>query len=198
MPPSPETPLAELVSRAGAGDRGAFETLDRVVGTRLQLYVQRIAATVVGGDCDVEDLMQLVLARVWRGLPSLDYRDAPRFYRWLTTVADRVVTDRARYLAALKRGTAGSLEAGADEFVLDPADPTTSVGTRLARREECQRVMAAVAALPEGQRVVLERHLIDGWSLAEIGESLDLSKNAVWERLHRGMSGLRAEMGSTQ
>lgn len=41
---------------------------------------------------------------------------------------------------------------------------------------------------------VAERHLLVGQSLAEIAQALGVQRNAVWERLHRGLGRVRAAL----
>jgi RNA polymerase sigma factor (sigma-70 family) len=49
--------------------------------------------------------------------------------------------------------------------------------------------------MPERQREVVELHLLQGKSLAEVARLLGVSKNAVWERLQRGLERLREALG---
>ena len=42
--------------------------------------------------------------------------------------------------------------------------------------------------------MVIERHLLNGATLGDIAEELGITKNAVWERVQRGLAHLREAM----
>ena len=187
---------APLIARAAQGDAEAFARLCTPLSGRLLLYIRRRAGRALGGDCDEEDLLQTVLAQVWKLLPSFEYRGRQAFYRWLVVLAQGAVADRVKYVVAKGRGNVRHLESFVDEAPgqADPADPATSVSRRAARSEEFRRVEQALDGLEPRHREVVERYLLDGQSLATIAAELGVTKNAVWERLHRGTARLKAAM----
>lgn len=193
-PPDDERALAE---RARAGDAEAFARLVRPITVPLLVLLRRCGAAAFGGDCDEEDLLQVVLAKAWRLLPGFTFGGPGSFHRWLAAIARAAVLDRRKYRAARRRGPDIHVEsvdsAGADGFFV-PAD-VTSIPRAAARREEARRVETALARLPETQREVIERHLLLGDSLGEIAAALGIRKNAVWERLHRGLASVRESLG---
>lgn len=185
---------------AGSGTLGrvpspeAFEALILPHLERLALHVRRSASSVVGADCDEEDVVQTALATAWRLFPDLEPRGPEATWGWLRQLADHAVSDRVKYVRA--KGRAGVRHAGtvAPEAALEPRDPTTSVTRLAARRDLRRRVDQVLRGLEPGQREVVVRHLLDGQTLAEIARGLGVTKNAAWERLHRGLLRLRGAL----
>lgn len=184
----------ELLRHARAGDAVAFGALVDRVAVRLLGFLRRSAGRSAAPDADEEDLLQTVLAHAWRLLPAFEDRGPESFYRWLVTIARHAIGDRRKYLDAKGRGIVNPI-GGADPVWSQIADSLTSVSRQAMRREAWERVAAALDALDEKHSVVVTLHLLEGLSLAEIGATLGITKNAVWERLHHGLAGLRARLG---
>jgi RNA polymerase sigma factor (sigma-70 family) len=151
---------------------------------------------VLNADCDAEDILQTVLARGWTLLPGFEVRDGMGdFYRWLARMAENVVGDRVRYLAAKGRGDVRHLEsepAGANGR--EPFDTATSIGSLAARREEVDALERALSALDPHLRESVTLHYLEGLSLSEVATRIGMSKNAAWKRLRAALQDLRARM----
>ena len=74
---TPETPEAELVARAAAGDGAAFEILMR----RHNQLLFRTARSYLRDDAEAEDALQDAYLRAWRALGS--FRAESRLSTWL-------------------------------------------------------------------------------------------------------------------
>lgn len=191
----------EIFRRASTGDSAAFCELVERHEAPLLLFVARHAGYRVGPDCSADDIVQVVLARAWKLLPSIEFRGDRAFYAWLVALARAALQDRAKYLDAKNRGSVRQLDSHSDGTAGGAPEPIaqqTSVSLRLSRREECERLSAALARLPDKYREVVERHVLEARSLSEIAGELGLTKNAVWERLHRAMARLRAILGTKE
>jgi RNA polymerase sigma-70 factor (ECF subfamily) len=55
---------------------------------------------------------------------------------------------------------------------------------------------AALAGLPDQQRAVIEMRVLDGRPYAEVAEGLAITPGAARVRAHRGLSTLRAALGT--
>lgn len=185
----------DLLNRARAGDPAAFGELVDKVAVRLLGFLRRSAGRSAAPDADEEDLFQTVLAHAWRLLPGFEDRGPESFYRWLVTIAKHSINDRLKYLDAKGRGAMHTV-GGDDGAWSQIADSLTSVSRCAMRRESWERVARALDTLDAKHSVVVTLHLLEGLSLAEIGASLGITKNAVWERLHHGLAGLRERLGS--
>lgn len=171
----------ELVSRAQKGDAGAYEILVR-------RHQQRIFA-VVGGilrrSGEVEDIAQQVFLKAYLSLKRFDQRAA--FGTWLYKIAVNECWDFLRkkkvrpllYEADLSedqsRQMTGAMENSA-------AGSGGDIRKRLELREQIERLFEAI---DERDRLMLILKEVEGFSVEEIGEILDLNVNTVKVRLFR-------------
>lgn len=75
-------------------------------------------------------------------------------------------------------------------------DPRTSVSRLFARRQDVERIAAAIAELPEEFRSVLEAFYVRGHSIDAIAVELSIPKGTVKSRLSRGREHLRRRLGT--
>lgn len=167
--------LAEMVERAGQGDRDAFEGVVRAASGRLYAIAYRILR-----DVDLaSDALQEALVKVWDDLPTL--RDPDRFDAW----AARILCRCCYRLAKRER-----------RHTLAPtADPpeTTAFEAELADQDEMERGFRRLS--PE-HRAVLVLHYYLGMTLGEVADTLDIPPGTVGSRLHYAMRSLRAALES--
>lgn len=168
-----------LAERAASGDRAAFAQLVR----QHQEGVARIARRLLGWDTEVEDVVQEVFVAMLRHLP--EFRGDCRLGTWLYRITVNECRRRRRgRLLRLRcwwgaRVTADG-EGGAERTAL--------------RKEAGTRVRAAVAALPHREREVVVLRYLEGLAVADVGEVLGLSRNAVDVRLCRARDRLRRSL----
>ena len=126
---------------------------------------------------DVDDVFQETAMRAWRSLPGRGGLRNPR--AWLLTIAYRSALDhRAR------RSRHAEFQDGPDEKLADPS-------CQAQRSEECRRVNAAVAELPEPIRDVVVLHYTGGMTLRETAQAMGISVGTAKSRLSRGLEQLR-------
>src|SRR5919204_809125 len=102
---------SELVSRAQAGDRLAFEELVR----RHAGHLHAVVARLVADRHEAEEVTQEAFLRAWRGIAA--FKGEARFFTWLY----RIGVNEARRRAERRVPAAGI--ASLDEHGVDPADP---------------------------------------------------------------------------
>ena len=173
---------AELVARAKQGDHDAYEALMR----EHERAAFRTAYVIVGSATDAEDVAQEAFVKAYRALGR--FRTGSPFRPWLL----RIVGNEARNH---RRGS------GRREFhqgraaALQPVASESGADAELLRREERRRLLAAVDALPDGERVAVVARYFAGLSDVEIGAALGLPRAAVKMRAWRGLQRLRRELG---
>jgi RNA polymerase sigma-70 factor (ECF subfamily) len=167
--------MTELVSRARAGDRDAFDLIAARSVDRL-FAIARLSLR----DADLaEDATQETLVRAWRDLPTL--RDVERFDAWLYRLLMRACTDAGR---ARRRWQAG--------LTLLHAEPVTGDRSReVADRDELDR---GLRRLPIEQRTLLVLRFYADLSVPEIAEIVGVPAGTVKSRLHYAMEALRAAL----
>jgi RNA polymerase sigma-70 factor, ECF subfamily len=181
-PDSEESLMAAYV----AGDRQAFARLFARVAPRVHAFFQRSFRDVSVAD----ELMQITFLKVHRARET--YRPDLPFRPWLFTVAGHVRRDewRKRYRLAEDAG----------EDALIAADENNAV-TRTRNQEETQdrrnEVRAAVEALPEIQRTILQLHRYEGLTFIEIAKMLETTPGAVRQHAFRAYETLRAQLSES-
>jgi RNA polymerase sigma-70 factor (ECF subfamily) len=131
---------ATLVDAAVAGDRAAFDVLVR----RHQRTIYGVCYRFAGDHADASDLAQDAFVRAYRGLAR--FKREAAFSTWLYRIAVNVCLTRA----AVKTPPHDPLE---------PLDLADVRGDRpddpLRRAQDAARVKAAIARLPEKQRMTV-------------------------------------------
>jgi len=169
--PEGEDDLASVVVAARAGAASAFGELHR----RFAGVVHGIAlARVAPGDAD--DVTQDVFVRVHRTLRSV--RDPAAFPAWICRVARSVAADHVR------RVRRRLPDAPLPQDRAAPPVPTSDAELR-------ERVLRALARLPEAYRETLLLRLAEGLPGPEIARRTGLTPDSVRVNLARGMAMLR-------
>ncbi|HPF87631.1 MAG TPA: RNA polymerase sigma factor [Candidatus Limiplasma sp.] len=146
-------------------DEQAFSTV--VQQQEDTLY--RIAFTVLHNDADCADALQDALLRAWRRLDTL--KDEQAFRSWMA----RIVINCSRDI--LRRRRLRTVEL--DETIAAP--PAND-----------QPLAEAIAALPEGLRLPITLHYMEGMSVKEVAQVMRLPQGTVKNRLFRGRARLAA------
>jgi RNA polymerase sigma-70 factor (ECF subfamily) len=170
----------EQVLAARTGDRRAFARLYRAWVPA----VHGVLVSMVRRD-EVRDLVQDVFLSALRSIGRLD--EPARFGPWLLTIA----RNRARDVHRSRRAA----EETASERVEEHPDPAARPGPEAdACREEADRALAALRALPDAYRETLALRLVEGLSGPEIARRTGLTPGSVRVNLCRGMKLLRERL----
>lgn len=168
--------ITALVRAAQHGDIGAF---GRVV-ERFQRMACAVAYTVVGDVHLAEDAAQEAFIEAYRCLPSL--REPAAFPAWFR----RIVLKRGDRLVRGKHPDTLPIETAAHVPSSHPGPP------HIAEAREAQRsVQAALAALPESDRVLVSLFHLGGYSQHEVASIVELPEQVVKKRLFRARQTLR-------
>ena len=183
LPPAPpavtirpvrsEVSDGELITRVGSGDRTAFEALYR----RYSRPVFGLALRRLGDRGRAEEAVQETFASVWRAAGSYRPERGPGA-PWLYAVARNAIVDNGR---ARREPPVEGIEEKAD--VDTPAERAESDWV-------AWRVHAALADLPDSERVVLELAYWGERSQSEIAEFLGIPLGTVKTRTRTGLARL--------
>ena len=172
----------QLWQASRAGDREAF---GRIV-ERYQSLVCALAYSGTGNLATSQDLAQEAFVAAWRQLGEL--REPAKLRSWLCGIVRNLAAGTVR--RDLRRGGAPqALDAVAEPISLDE-DPETQFVTR----EEETILWRALAGMPETYREPMVLFYREDQSIADVARQLDLSEDAVKQRLSRGRALLREEM----
>jgi RNA polymerase sigma-70 factor, ECF subfamily len=169
----------ELVRLSQEGTQAAFEELVR----RHQQRVFALVAGILRRPDDVEDIAQQVFLKAYLGIRRFDQRAA--FSTWLYKIAVNECWDYLRkrkvrpliYEADLSEEQVSRLDG-----IVSSSRPPEGPSARAETREILERMLQA---LPEQDRQLLVLKEIEGFSVQELAEILDLNVNTVKVRLFR-------------
>ncbi|MBI1810122.1 MAG: RNA polymerase sigma factor [Gemmatimonadetes bacterium] len=168
-----------LVARAAAGDRGAARALYDAHAARVHRLAFRLC-----GDADLAaDLTQDVFVQVFRQLKT--FRGESSFSTWLHRVAVTTSLNSMRKVRRLRQR----------EAELDDARDVID-GTATADPDLRAALARAIDALPEGLRVALVMHAIEGYTHMEIGEALGIAEGTSKKRVFDARAILREALAN--
>jgi RNA polymerase sigma-70 factor (ECF subfamily) len=172
-----------LMAAYVAGDERAFALLFRRTAPSIHGFFMRSFTSRATAD----DLMQTTFFKMHRA--RAQWRPERRLRPWLFSIAARVRLDELRRRYALREDAdPEAIERAADAAVAPAAeDPAEHADLAAA-------VQAALAALPESQRVVVHLHRFEDLTFAEIGAILGASEGAVKLRAFRAYAELRRRL----
>ena len=173
---------ADLVWRVRQRDKRAFVA----IVARYQGTVCGIALGILADFAESEDAAQEAFLTAWRKMDTL--REPERLRSWLCRIA------RNAALAQLRRRRGGHEELESASGVADES-PLPDEGT--ATREEAALVREALSKLPEQYRLPLVLYYREGQSVRMVAETLELTEDAVKQRLVRGREMLRERITGT-
>jgi RNA polymerase sigma-70 factor (ECF subfamily) len=176
LQPSNEEPRSDqdLIAAANLGDDGAFEALYQ----RHRDWVVNLAFRWTGDHGLALDVLQETFLYLLKRFPGFA----------LTCQLRSFLYPAVRNLAIGARRKAHRLQSSDDELSELAAPPPAPTGD--AARNQ---LAAVVSTLPEAHREVLLLRFVDGLSLAEIAQALEIPLGTVKSRLHNALDTLRRD-----
>ncbi len=173
---------ATLVSECLGGDRAAFGQIVE----RYQAMACAVAYSIVGELAASEDVAQEAFVAAWQHLASL--REPDKLRAWL---------------AGVVRNTAKSSARKRQHDLVQNAEPISAVATNAiapddlaAHSEEEALLGRALADVPEQFREPLVLYYREHQSVAEVAATMELSEDAVKQRLARGRQALKDQVAA--
>jgi len=165
---------ASLLERVGKADRAAFSALM----SRHYDAAYRVAYRMMGRAADCDDIVQDAFVKLWRNPGQIRQGQALR--AWLMRVVSNLAIDRLRRKPMLN----------ADE-VPEPVSDQAAPDMAALRNSVSSEVDAAIAGLPERQRMALIFVYYEGLSNREAASALELSVDALESLLARARRSLK-------
>ncbi|MES2707662.1 MAG: sigma-70 family RNA polymerase sigma factor [Verrucomicrobiota bacterium] len=173
---------AALALAAAVPDRAGKEAFVEIV-RRHQTAVGAVAWSVTGRIGLVDDIAQETFFKAWKRMATL--REPAKLRAWLTRIAHDCAVDAIQ-------GEKSHLPLHEPAPGLPAVCGSPAPDRAAAEAEEEALVWSSLAALPETLRTPLVLYYREGQSVAAVAEALDLSEDAVKQRLSRGRQALRA------
>src|SRR5580692_1863082 len=197
----------DLISRAQAGDDGAFRALTEPYLRELQVHCYRM----LGSFADAEDALQDTLLSAWQGLGGFEGRASLR--TWLY----RIATNRclnARRLNGRRPAKEWDvpgveppeptrlsevpwLQPYPNAYLNDALDTSPGPGTRYEENESISLAfLTALQLLPPRQLAVLVLRDVLGFHADEVADMLDSTESSVTSALKRARASVELKLPS--
>jgi RNA polymerase sigma-70 factor (ECF subfamily) len=173
----PEQPLLE---DCVSGDQEAWRALHRQYFPVATSFLRRLGVR----ESDLEDAAQEVFVQVFRYLPR--FRGQAEFRTWLYQLC---ITQRRR----MRRGY--FVRDLLERVFLQKNPDTLIAGPGFSEELAQRRLDAALAKLPEAERVVFVLYEMQNLSGQEIGAIVGAKPATVWRRLHYARRSLQEALG---
>lgn len=161
--------------RIASGDKDAGrELMERSLG-----LVLAIGRRMLRDPVEAEDVAQDTFIRAWKAAPDWQ-PDRAKLESWMCRIAANLCLDRLRKKREAAMETPPEMQDGA-----------AAADNGMIANEAGMRVMAAIAALPERQRLALELCHFQDFSNIEAAEKLEISVDALESLLARGRRKLK-------
>ncbi|MFO1501374.1 MAG: sigma-70 family RNA polymerase sigma factor [Verrucomicrobiota bacterium] len=183
LPPLAPEADAELVSASRAGNRDAFGQ----IVARYQSLVCSVAYSATGSLSQSEDLAQETFLAAWKHLDQL--REPGKLRSWLCGIARHVTQNSLRAQERDPAHRAQPMEDLRELMSLEPLPPETAV-----RQEEAQILWRSLHRIPENYRLPMVLYYREHQSMEAVAHHLDLTEEAVRQRLSRGRKLLQEEV----
>ena len=177
---------ASLVDRAQGGDREAFRQLVE----RHSRSVFRLAFRLTGNEHDADEVVQESFIKAHRQLPRFEARSS--FSTWLYRIASNCAVDLLR-----TRRHHEPIETA-------PGDAAAPLASSLMRAPEQDqkvlsgqiqsRIRSAMVSLTERERVAFVLRHVEGLSIEEISEQMNLKVNATKHSIFRAVRKMRVAL----
>jgi RNA polymerase sigma factor (sigma-70 family) len=173
----------DLVSESLSGNRDAFGQ----IVTRYQSLVCSLAFSATGSLSQSEDLAQETFVTAWKQLAGL--REREKLRAWLCGIARNLINNSLR-----ENGREPSHRAESLEEISESQSPEPLPAEHAISNEEQAILWRSLEKIPEIYREPLVLFYREHQSIETVATNLDLSEDAVKQRLSRGRKLLHEEV----
>ena len=177
---------AELILQCRNGDQSAYGQIVQ----RYQSLVCSVAYNRCGDLAMSEDLAQEAFIQAWEKLADLS--DVTKFKAWICTIVRNMATRSSE--KANRNVSSGAAQL---DSVVEPTSTSSDPSASVISAEQEQLVWQALAAIPENYREPMILFYREEQSVSHVAEALEISKDAVKQRLSRGRKFLQQQLTAT-
>ena len=175
----------EIIQRINEGDIKLFEILIR----RYDPFLYKIGRTYRYNHENTEDLMQETYINAYTNLKKFENRSS--FKTWLTRIMLNQCYQKRHKLSFKNEIIGGDVQNEKSSILFHHS----TNNEKIAMNKELGRVLEnAIHKIPEEYRIVFSLRELNGLSVAETAEALDISESNVKVRLNRAKKMLRSEI----
>lgn len=178
-------PTQELIEAARAGEEEAWGKIDARYRPILALVMRGRVPAALRRRFDTQDVVQSALFTAFRELDSYEYQGKGSFQRWLVRILVNRLRQRNRHqLAAMRDAHREADLADHQEGVPSEADSPPDLA---ARAERFATLLTALADLPEEERRIVTRHVLDDIPLAQVAREMNTSQSAMRRKIEKAL-----------
>lgn len=179
---------AEVVERVLAGEKELYELLMR----RHNQKLYRVVRSYLKRDSEVEDAMQDTYLKAYEKLHQ--FKNNAQFSTWLIRIGINVALEKLRQNKRFVSNPVSEdvlLTNGAwifnESYLMNPEN--------IAIRQEVKLLLEkAIDGIPEKYRIIYTLREVEGMSLNEVTQCLDLTESNIKTRLHRAKAMLKESL----
>jgi RNA polymerase sigma-70 factor (ECF subfamily) len=173
----------EILERIKKGEKQHYELIVRKYNQRLY----RIARAIVKDDSEVEDILQDTYLKAYEKLAQ--FQNKSQFSTWLIRIL--INNANARLKKKNRYTSSDSLEPYENKY----SETSTDAPDDYTSNKELKKILEeTIDELPEKLRCVYMMREVEGLSVTETAECLELSEENVKTRLHRAKAILKEEL----
>jgi RNA polymerase sigma-70 factor (ECF subfamily) len=177
---------AELMARVAARDKLALE----VLYDRHSAAAMGLALKMLGDRNGAEELVQEAFWRVWKRASTFT-SGRGQFAQWLFGIVHNLAIDEMRRRRARPQTVSTDSD---DEAIVELPDREVDVAATVFAAVTGEQVRAALGALPEAQRSVIELAFFQGLTHQEIAEQLGQPVGTIHTRARLALQKLRESL----
>ncbi|MBN9120189.1 MAG: sigma-70 family RNA polymerase sigma factor [Planctomycetes bacterium] len=189
--------FAELLERARVAGAALGELLE-LFRAHLTRKAEALLAGRIPTRADAADAVQQTFLEAHAAFPRFAGHSEGEFAGWLDAILQNNVAGLIRDHTQVKKRAVGRERSIDSPPTAAPAaplpGPLTSPSQRAMRAEDVERLVRALAALPDDQREAVRLRHLEGWPLTAIAERLDRTLAATAGLIKRGMQALRGAL----
>jgi RNA polymerase sigma factor (sigma-70 family) len=175
----------EIIQKINDGDVKLFEILIR----RYNPFLYKIGRTYRYNHQDTEDLMQDAYVNTFFSLKKFEHRSS--FKTWITRIMLNLCYQRKHKLSFKNEITGDDIQNEKSNIMFHQS----TNNEKITVNKELGRVLEnAIHQIPEDYRIVFSLRELNGLSVAETAEALDISESNVKVRLNRAKTMLQKEI----
>lgn len=164
----------------------------------LRRFVECRINQKVASRLDASDIIQEVYIRAFRGLDTylVDPEIPPMV--WLRRLSKQILSEAHRKQFRQLRSPYQEQSNINESFIWRIVDSTDSIRTEAEKRDTAERIRSLLSQLSEIDREVLEMRHLEGYTIRDIAELLDLTQDTIKKRYYRALSRFREIVSQSQ
>lgn len=175
----------EIIQKINDGDVKLFEILIR----RYNPFLYKIGRTYRYNHQDTEDLMQDAYVNTFFSLKKFEHRSS--FKTWITRIMLNLCYQRKHKLSFKNEITGDDIQNEKSNIMFHQS----TNNEKITVNKELGRVLEnAIHEIPEDYRIVFSLRELNGLSIAETAEALNITESNVKVRLNRAKTMLQKEI----